>query len=223
MQNALHSFAGVVMDLKQLQRAEQRFLSQYPGGFDHPELQKIGRKHKVERMSAMAREAFSPSAFDNPEAVVRAMIRIVGAASMVSLFEKPKFRDYVSTLSAGEAEALVGGLYGFLHGDQAAGFAAMLDVLARGKLAKWSLMTILPNYYHPQTEVFVKPTTAKGVIAQFGLRDLEYRPRPSWDFYQRYRAAILEMKARVDSSLRLNNAAFCGFLMMSLERKAAQR
>ncbi len=204
------------MDLAQLQRAEERFLIQYPGGFEHPELQKVGRKHKVDQMSAMAQEAFAPSAFDHPEAVRVSMVRIVSAASLVSLFEKPRFRDYVSALSAGEAEALVGGLYGFLHGDQPAGFAAMQDVLGRGKLAKWSLMTILPNYYHPQTEVFVKPTTAKGVIAQFGLTGLEYRPRPSWDFYRCYREQILDLKSRVDPSLRPNNAAFCGFLMMSL-------
>jgi hypothetical protein len=47
------------------------------------------------------------------------------------------------------------------------------------------------------------------------LADLEYRPRPSWSFYERYRSAISDMKAHVDPSLSPNNAAFTGFLMMS--------
>ena len=59
-----------------------------------------------------------------------------------------------------------------------------------------------------------KPTTTKNVIRQFELEGLEYRPRPSWAFYERYRAVIDDMKAHVDPSLWPNNAAFTGFLMM---------
>ena len=93
----------------------------------------------------------------------------------------------------------------------------MVEILKTGKLAKWSLVTILPNYYHPDEEVFVKPTTAKGIIAHFELENLEYKPTPTWAFYQRYKNTILKMKTNIDESLAPNNAAFCGFLMMSLE------
>ena len=53
-------------------------------------------------------------------------------------------------------------------------------VLKAGKLAKWSLITICPVYFRPQQEVFVKPTTVKGVIAHFELDELQYRPQPYW-------------------------------------------
>ena len=76
-------------------------------------------------------------------------------------------------------------------------------------------MTICMLYYSPTTEVFVKPTTTKNVIRQFELEDLIYRPLPSWEFYERYRATIEQMKASVDPSLSPNNAAFTGFLMMT--------
>jgi hypothetical protein len=94
----------------------------------------------------------------------------------------------------------------------------MLSVLQTGKLAKWSLMTILPVYFNPQQEVFVKPTTAKGVIKYFELESLEYKPMPSWEFYKTFRETILEMRSMVDASLAPNNAAFTGFLMMSMNR-----
>ena len=76
-------------------------------------------------------------------------------------------------------------------------------------------MTICLYHYRPEKDVFVKPTTTKNVIRQFELEDLEYRPRPSFSFYTRYRDAIHDMKAAVDPRLSPNNAAFTGFLMMT--------
>jgi hypothetical protein len=64
--------------------------------------------------------------------------------------------------------------------------------------------------------VFIKPTTAKGIIAYFELENLIYESQPTWEFYQAYRTEINRMKEQVDCSLAPNNAAFSGFLMMSL-------
>ncbi len=102
-----------------------------------------------------------------------------------------------------------------LHGDSEQGFNKVLDILVEGKIAKWSLMTICPLYLKPNEEVFVKPTTAKKIVAEIEL-PLEYKPRPSWEFYSAFRSAILEMKSHVDPSIATSNAAFTGFLMMSL-------
>ncbi|MGJ8670440.1 MAG: hypothetical protein ACSHXK_13185 [Oceanococcus sp.] len=203
------------MNLDKLKQAEADFLNLYPGGFLHEDMQAIGKKHKVDQRVAEAQAAFSADAFDDVDAVVDAMVQLVSRSSMVSMFEKPKFRDAVKIMDSHRREHLASGLYAFLHGDQQAGFEAMLEVLSDNKLAKWSLMTILPNYYAPNAEVFVKPTTAKGVIAQFELKGVEYRPRPSWQFYTAYREQILSMRALSDPSLAPNNAAFCGFLMMT--------
>jgi hypothetical protein len=95
----------------------------------------------------------------------------------------------------------------------------MLDVLKSGKLAKWSLLTIIPIFFRPQTDVFVKPTTAKGIIEFLELKSLQYKPTPTWAFFEEYRAVINEMKSQVDPSLSPYNAAFSGFLVMSLENK----
>ena len=134
---------------------------------------------------------------------------------MVSMFEKPKFRDFVNGLNRADRDYLAGGFQRMLHGAQKKGFNEVLDVLTEGKLAKWSLITICPMYYRPRKEVFVKPTTTKAVIKQFELDELTYHPRPSWEFYAAYRDAIDQMKAHVHPSLSPNNAAFTGFLMIT--------
>jgi len=135
---------------------------------------------------------------------------------MVSVFEKVKFKDFIYGLDETGRIELVRGLKDMLHGDQRKGFEAMVEVLKTGKMAKWPILTVIPNYYYSTKEVFIKPTTAKGVISQFELKDIKYDPKPSWEFYEKYRTAINEMKSKVDISLTENNAGFCGFLMSSL-------
>jgi len=202
------------MNLEKLKEAESAFLNKYPGGFDNPEMQALGKKHRMGKRITQAQDFFGKSKFRDAETICTDMVKVINASSMVSLFEKPKFRDLLKKLSDKQKQQLSNGLKNFLHGDQEKGFNAMLDILRFGKLAKWSLLTIIPNYYYSDKEVFVKPTTAKGIIANFELEKLIYKPQPSWEFYQGYRKAILEMKDFIDESLTPNNAAFSGFLMM---------
>lgn len=204
------------MNLKRLKQAEAEFLSRYPGGFNHPDMITIGKKHNVGKMTEQAVELLSKKAFQKTGPVLDSLIKIVSRSSMVSMFEKPKFRDYVNGLDRDEREALAMGFQLLLHGKQQRGFEIIIDILARGKLAKWSLITICPTYMKPLDEVFVKPTTAKNVIKYLELENLDYKPRPSWAFYEEFRCQILAMKEKVDPSISPSNAAFTGFLMMSL-------
>lgn len=204
------------MNVKRLKQAEAAFLSQYPGGFADPEMEKIAKKHRVGKLAEQAQELLAPKVFKQQATALDNIVRIVTRSSMVSLFEKPKFRDYVNGASRADRAELSEGFRKLLHGNQEKGFNEVLDVLAEAKLAKWSLMTICLFYLRPEVEVFIKPTTTKNAIAFFDLEGLEYKPRPSWSFYARYRDVITEMKATVDPSLAPNNAAFTGFLMMSM-------
>ena len=204
------------MNLKRLKQAEAEFLARYPGGFNHPDMITIGKKHNVGKMTEQAKELLSKKSFQKTGPVLDSLIKIVSRSSMVSMFEKPKFRDYVNGLDRDEREALAMGFQLLLHGKQQRGFDIIIDILARGKLAKWSLVTICPTYIKPLDEVFVKPTTAKNVIKYLELENLDYKPRPSWAFYEEFRRQILAMKEKVDPSISPSIAAFTGFLMMSL-------
>lgn len=208
------------MNRTKLKEAEERFFLRYPGGFSDPLMQEIAKKHKVEKMNKLAQDSFAVEQFECPSKIVDSMCKVVSQSSMVSLFEKPKFRDLVKAMSDDEKERLSTGLKEFLHGNQELGFELMSGLLAEYKLAKWPLLTVCSIYYRPNEEVFIKPTTAKGVIEYFELEGLKYSPKPTFDFYKAYREQINQIKKEVDASLQFDNAAFCGFLMMAMEDTA---
>lgn len=205
------------MNLQKLKLAEQAFFDRYPGGFDNPEMIAIRKVHKLDKMIELTRESFTKANFKLPERIIENMVRVITRSSLVSVFEKPKFRDFARSLTYEDRQVLASGLDEFLHGDQQFGFDSMLSILRTGKLAKWSLMTVCPAYYHPQIEVFIKPTTVKGIIQTFELEDLQYHPAPTWEFYKQYRSVINEMKTFVDPSLSRYNIAFSGFMMRSMQ------
>jgi hypothetical protein len=205
------------MNLDKLRQAEQIFLRRYPGGFENPELVTMRvKKHKPDQMISLAQESFSPANFRHPDLIVQNMVKVISRSSVISVFEKPRFRDFARSLAPDEKDFLSNGLKQLLHGNEQTGFEMVLEVLRHEKLAKWTLMTVCQTYFHPQRDVFVKPTTVKGVIQYFELENLQYRPEPSWPFYEAYRSAFFEMKARVDPSLSPTNPAFSGFLWMSI-------
>ncbi len=203
------------MNLRKLRDAEALFLHRYPGGFEDEDLKPILRKHNVGKLTEFAQTALEPERFARQGQVLEDIVKIVSRSSMVSLFEKPKFRDYVGGLSRPSREQLADAFRRLLHDDPAGGFEDIVAQLAEAGLAKWTLLTVCPFYYRPRHDVFVKPNTTKDVIRRFELEGLTYRPRPSWAFYEAYRSAIDEMKAAVHPSLSPSNAAFTGFLMMT--------
>ncbi|OUS38393.1 hypothetical protein A9R01_03375 ['Osedax' symbiont bacterium Rs2_46_30_T18] len=199
----------------QLQQLQGTFLMEYPQGFADPKMQLILKKHPIAKMTALARDSFPVSASGNVHSSAQHMAKIVSRSSMVSMFEKPKFKSFINSLNEYDKAFLVDSLLEFLHADQQRGFEGMLQVLATEKLAKWSLISIIPAYYAPDSEVFIKPTTVKNILRHFNITELVYKPTPSWDFYQRYRELINTAKTKVHPSLTPNNPAFCGFLMMT--------
>jgi hypothetical protein len=208
------------MNINRLKTAESNFLHAYPEGFADPVIVEIAKKHKIDKIHKLALDSFAKPQFKHCTRINTAITKLISQSSMVSVFEKVRFRDFMKSVPDYEQDILAAGLKQFLHGDQEIGFQMMTDLLATYKLAKWPLLTACPYYYRPETEVFMKPTTVKGVIDYFELTGLKYSPQPTYLFYRTYRDQVLEMKKLVSNTLGYNdNAAFCGFLMMSLENK----
>jgi hypothetical protein len=204
------------MNFEKLKQAEEAFLYRYPGGFDNPEITAIRhKKHNVDKMIVFAQESFAKRNFKFPDQIVQNMIKVISRSSVISMFEKPRFRDLAESLSPTPRKRLSDALEELLHGNEQIGFEAILEMLKRGKLARWSLMTVCQTYFHPHRDVLVKPATVKGIIEYFELKNLQYKPTPTWAFYQDYRSSIHEMKSNVDSSLSPSNAAFSWFLLLS--------
>ena len=203
------------MNLNKLKSAEASFLQMFPAGFEDEGLVEVNKRHNLTKMNQLALEVFREENFYVADQFLKGLVKVVSGSSMLSMFEKPKFRDMISSLNSAEKELLTSYYRELFHGDQENAFDAIVDILAFHKMAKWSVVTISMSYYRPESEVFIKPTTTKKIISELGL-NLIYRPRPTWSFYERYREIVLEIKKNVRSSLSTNNAALTGFLMIAL-------
>lgn len=204
------------MDYKRLKEAESRFLNQYPGGFENPHMVTVAKRHRVTQLSEYTRETFKPRNFRDTDAILESMIKIVSRSSMVSVFEKPQFKAFIENLTPKEKNRFTGALKKRLHGDKETGFNELLEILLSARLAKWTIISVWPAYFNLLDDAFIKPTTTKNVIAQFGLTELTYRPLPSWNFYRDYLTALTSMRECVDITLAPSNPAFTGFLMMAM-------
>ena len=204
------------MKNKKLQLLEDIFLEAYPQGFQTPEIQKIAKKHNLPKMHTLAKEYFAEDNLASVNETSEHIISLVSKSSMVSLFEKPKLRDAIRSMSADKLEILALGLQEQLHGNKQNGFEILIELLAEYKLAKWSLLTIIPNYLTPEVEFFIKPTTTKNVLKYFDVSHISYSPKPSYEFYVEYSAFLNELKASVRKVKVGSNAGFTGFLMMAI-------
>lgn len=204
------------MNIAKLKAAENKFFEIYPAGFDDPELHKIAKKHKLPARTEFCQTNFSTDKFNDPVMIVENMIKIISRSSLVSVFEKPKFKEFAGKLDFEEKLFLSEALFQLLHADQKHGFEQMIELLSKQKLAKWTLLTVIPAYFKPDYEVFVKPTTAKNILKKFEIEDIKYKPLPSYDFYAKFRDYINRMKSYVNSSLCESNPGFTGFLMMTI-------
>ncbi len=205
------------MNYDKLRLAEANFLQRYPGGFADPEMVSIRKKHDIDKLAEFAKKSFARSNFNRPELITESVLKVVSRSSMVSRFEKPKFRDFVHSLNSHEREALAAAFEKRLYGRQKEqGFNEILGMLSHHKLAKWSVISVVPFYFAPRKEAFVKPTTAKGILRFLEIEDPVYKPMPSWEFYQGYRRLLEEIGRAVVPTLAPNNAALSGFMMMSI-------
>lgn len=204
------------MNREKLLQAEAQFLARYPEGFADPAMASVKKRHNVDKLTEFAKASLTPANFNRPEFIADTVLKIVSRSSMVSRFEKPRFRDFIQCLNSAEKEALAGAYEKRLFGRaKQRGFEELVGMMQPFGIAKWSVVSVVPFYFAPRSEVFVKPTTAKGIIAGLEVEGLEYRPAPTWAFYQGYRRLLKDIRESVSPSLSPNNAALSGFLMIS--------
>jgi len=202
------------MNYDKLYEAEASFLMRYPEGFADPAMQELRRKHNVDKLVNFAQENLTKVQCNKPEHVADTVLKIVSRSSMVSRFEKPPFKAFITGLDSHEKASLAGAIEHRLHGRKQRGFEHILGMLAHHKIAKWAVMSVVPFYYAPRIEAFVKPTTAKGILRYLEISDLTYQATPSWAFYKGYKQLLGTIRKQVDPALSPNNAALTGFLMM---------
>ena len=151
-------------NLDKLKEAEATFLQVYPDGFADPAIEAIRKKHNVDQLVRFTQEHVTRANCNRPHFLADTLVKIVGRSSMISIFEKPRFRDFIRALDPDEKEALARAVEQRLFGRKRQGFEAIVDMLAHHKIAKWAVISAVPFYFAPRREAFVKPTTAKRIV-----------------------------------------------------------
>jgi len=205
------------MNINKLKVLESKFFAIYPGGFENEELEKISKKHNFTKISNYVKEVCSKDSLSKGVKAIDDIMKVVSKSSMVSVFEKMRFRDLVKEFDLTEKELVVGAVYDLLHGDEEEGFTELYNLLSPYKLAKWPILTVFRAYYYSDTDLLIKPTTVKKIIKYLEITDIEYSPKASYEFYNKYRGYINMLKEKVDSRLSPSNAAFSGFMMISID------
>lgn len=205
------------MNMQKLKDMEEEFLTFYPTGFEDAKFFPTMKKFNPSKLEEFTKENLKKENFSNPNLVVQSFFQIIQKSVLVSLFDKLKFRDMLANLTSYEKDMLSIELYELLHGNQKNGFEGIVEFLSQYNLAKWTIISVVLYYNDRQVEYFIKPTTTKNVLKYFEIKDLVYKPTPSFEFYNSYKKVLNEMKKNVDKTLSFDNAAFTGFLRIGME------
>jgi len=149
-----------MFNLDRLNQAEAEFLARYPNGFADEGMAQILKTHSKAKLNEFAQSQFSLDCGSHVEQTIANMVRCVSRSSMMSMFEKPKFRDFCARLDRSQKGFLVDSLIEFIHGDQQAGFEGMRELLITEKLARWPLMTELINAAKSKVAISLSPSNA---------------------------------------------------------------
>lgn len=201
------------MNMEALKHYERQFYLRFPGGWDNPELVERLKKHKVKNVHEFALKVLQEDALRHPNQAIQDITKLLSKASMVSVFEKVRFRNLIKESDQLFIQDLVDAIDEMVNHDQERGFERLVGLLSPYKLAKWPIITALLFYGNPTVEVLVKPTTVKAIIKQLDLEGLQYSPKVNYPFYRAYRDTIHALSQHVKKELSITTAHFSGFLM----------
>ena len=205
------------MNIEKLKEYEAEFLEQYPNGFDDRNFSSIMKTYNPIKLEEFAKDALKKENFQNPSLVVDGFFKVVQKSVFVSVFDKLKLKDMIATLNSYEKDMLSIELYELLYGNKKKGFEGLVEFLSEHKLAKWTIISVIPYCINRHQDYFIKPTTTKNIIKTFELEDCIYKTKPSFEFYDKYTKALDIMKSSIDKSLSPDNVGFTAFLKVAIE------
>jgi len=87
------------MEFKEkLQVLQNTFFSIYPDGFNSPEFQHLEKKHKLTKTNKKIHEIFNSNIINNDIEFLDAITKILSSSSIISVFEKIKFRNFMKEI-----------------------------------------------------------------------------------------------------------------------------
>ncbi|WP_424139405.1 hypothetical protein [Roseomonas chloroacetimidivorans] len=175
-------------------RARQRFLRFFPGGFTSKDYVESERNYKVKAKVEL--DAAAPlEAAATGEGYGEAVLRAFRATNLLAPIEKTKLQ---SVLRGASADAFVQAAARFTLG---AGTSALMDmdrILRPHDSAKWTVVTYLPFLWRPSVHMFLKPEVTKGFATKVGHPFVhDYETRLHADVYD----GLLSLVGQTESEL----------------------
>jgi hypothetical protein len=204
-------------NLDRLKELESEFLHQYPTGFEDAKFFPTMKKFNPQKLELFAKENLNKECFSNPNLVIDSYFKVIQKSVLVSLFDKLKLKDMISSLNSYEKDMLSIEIYELLYGNKKEGFEGLVEFLAQYNLAKWTIISVVPYYLNRHDEYFIKPTTTKNIIKYLKIDEITYKPKPSYEFYKNYKEILDETKLLLNKNLSFDNAAYTGFFKVAIE------
>ncbi len=176
---------------------DNQFLEAFPNGFEDQRWNELGKKHNPNKIFNIFNNEFSKQSFktlldeESYEEICEIALKLVKSASVVSVFEKVAFTNFMKYESTSE---FCNALFNFLYAYNEQSFETFVSILARHKnqknanAAKWPIVSFFKAYQDPNNYVLVKPNTVKAVAKALDY-DISYQSYPNVETYNK----VLEM------------------------------
>jgi hypothetical protein len=181
--------------------AIQRFLENYPAGFDDPSFIKETRNanltgHKYCSQLLSQDELSRLIELGNFEAVCDRARHVESTTNLLTKTERKTLHEALETPACQKLFSL--GLADLLYGAETeeARFKHFLRTLGILHLDKWPYATLFSFICHPQQRALIKPTLIQNAAKALCWR-INYKPEPNWKTYE----AVLRLYSYVRTNL----------------------
>ncbi|MAK60171.1 MAG: hypothetical protein CMK09_04255 [Ponticaulis sp.] len=156
--------------------AMKRFSTLFPDGFQSDYYCKKERNYKLVARDHLA-EHFPPELAMSGNRDTEAALEGYRKTNMLSKFEQMRVQEL---LRGSNAQAFIAGAADIVLGDLDTGFSRMIAAAKPHDAAKWPVLTYLPFFWSPKTQMFLKPTVTKDFAERVGHRfQYDYEPTPN--------------------------------------------
>ena len=178
-------------------QAVEKFFGYFPRGFQDPrflgnETFKGERFYKWEAHKYFDQnlkgERFRQLLKTDLAALIKEVERCLGKVNVLHMTESAALRDGLR--DSGAAYVMLDALANLLEVSEISEsvYQAYIDSVSRlpaprGKVAKWTIVTIIPFLAQPDRHMFLKPEVTNNAADSLGF-DLNYRPEPNWLTYR---------------------------------------
>ncbi len=182
---------------------ELAFLEQFPNGLQDENWILLGKKHNMKTIHQIYENEFSAKNMKKLikdkkyKKICELATEIVQKATIISVFEKIAFKNYIANEPIHEPFAKF--LYDLLYNFSEENFDNMVNILEAYKgqknanPCKWPVITAFIALRYPNEHVFVKPTTVKA-NAKILKMDIEYKSKPNFNTYTKVKDMVINFR-----------------------------